>query len=120
MSAQQASRSERWWWRQHFVPGPWGILVNPFHFARRGLFTGLAEFFPLLHGAVLDVGCGRKPYRQLVPAETYIGLDLDTPELRGLGAADLYYDGGTMPVADGRFDAVLCSQVLEHIFATEI
>ena len=106
----------RRWQKELFEPGWLGWFINPFYFARRGLRQGLGEFFPGLRGAVLDVGCGRKPYRHLVPAEKYIGLDLDTPELRAIGAADLYYAGGAFPVADAGFDAVLCSQVLEHIF----
>ena len=104
------------WQKELFEPGWLGRVVNPFFFARRGLQDGLVEFFPGLQGDVLDVGCGRKPYRHLVPARSYVGLDLDTPELRELGGADLFYDGGKFPVADGSFDAVLCSQVLEHIF----
>ena len=116
MSGQDQSRWRRWWWREQFTPGWLGRLVNPFFFARRGLHEALAEFFPQLQGDVLDVGCGRKPYRHLVPARSYVGLDLDTPELRELGGADLFYEGRKFPVADESFDAVLCSQVLEHIF----
>lgn len=99
-----------------FHPGPFGWLVNPYYFARQGLRSGLVEFFPHLRGRVLDVGCGRKPYRHLVPASEYVGLELDTPELRDLGAADIYYAGGRFPVPDTSFDAVICSQVIEHIF----
>lgn len=116
MIPRDQSRFRRWWWRQQFTPNGWGLLVNPYYFARRGLYLGLAEFFPSLHGRVLDVGCGRKPYRHLVPVGEYVGLELDTLELRDLGAADLYYSGGSFPVPDASFDAVICSQVLEHIF----
>jgi SAM-dependent methyltransferase len=104
------------WRRQQYVPGWPGLLANPFYFARRGLLDGLAEFFPALKGEVLDVGCGRKPYREFIPATRYVGVDIDSPATRALGAADVVYDGRTLPFADGSFDAVLCSQVLEHVF----
>lgn len=116
MKPTERSRMYRWWWSQQFTPGWPGLLLNPFYFARRGLAEAMQEFFPRLNGSVLDVGCGRKPYRHLVPATRYVGLDLDTPELRELGEADLFYLGGTIPVPAESFDAVICSQVLEHIF----
>jgi len=94
-------------------------LVNPFYFARRGLLDELGRFFPALTGEVLDVGCGNKPYRARVQADRYVGLDIDNAFTRKVGAADLFYDGGVFPVADASFDAVLCSQVLEHVFTPE-
>ena len=106
----------RRWQHELFHPGWLGLLVNPFWHARRGLRAGLAEFLPRLGGRVLDVGCGRKPYRSLVPASEYIGVDLDSEVTRSLGAADVLYDGRRLPFGDADFDGVLCSQVLEHVF----
>lgn len=108
-----------WWWRQQFVPGALAWLINPFFFARRGLFDGLKEFFTQLRGEVLDVGCGRKPHAPFVPATRYTGLNIDSPVTRELAAADIFYGGGRLPFADASFDAVLCSQVLEHVFMPE-
>jgi SAM-dependent methyltransferase len=106
----------RWRRRQDFFPGAFGWLVNPFYFARRGLLEHLREFFPQLRGEVLDVGCGSKPYRELIPAGRYVGMEMDTPRTRASFAADVYYDGRTFPQADATFDGVLCSQVFEHVF----
>ncbi len=105
-----------WFKQQQFTPGIFGWIVNPFWHARRGLLQGLMEFLPALQGRVIDVGCGQKPYRSLVPATAYIGVDIDTAATRQLGVADVYYDGHKLPFDDGAFDAVLCSQVLEHVF----
>lgn len=107
------------WRREQFEPTWLGRLVNPFYFARRGLRDGLGEFLPALAGEVLDVGCGRKPYAHLTRATRYVGVDIDTPATRALAAADFYYDGRTLPFPDASFDAVLCSQVLEHVFRPE-
>lgn len=109
-----------WRDRQQYLPGPFGWLVNPFHFARCGLLTGLGEFLPRLQSEVLDVGCGRKPYRHLVPAARYVGVDIDSPVTRALAAADVFYDGQRLPFDASSFDAVLCSQVLEHVFTPEV
>ncbi len=105
-----------WRERQLFEPGPLGWVVNPFFFARRGLLAGLKEYFPYLAGAVLDVGCGRKPYRRFVTAQSYVGVDVDTPVTRSLGTVDVFYDGRSLPFPENSFDSVLCSQVFEHVF----
>lgn len=107
------------WWREQYLPTWLGLLINPFYFARCGLLRELARHFPRLTGDVLDVGCGNKPYRDLVPAKRYVGLDVDTPFTRRVGAADVFYDGGTFPLPAVGFDGVLCSQVLEHVFTPE-
>ncbi len=117
MSAPEQSAFRRWWWRQQVIPGPAGLLLTPFYFARRGLVEAMHDLWPQLQGDVLDVGCGRKPYRGFVGAKRYVGVDLDTAELRDMGEADLFYDGTRIPVGDAQFDAVICSQVLEHVFS---
>jgi SAM-dependent methyltransferase len=107
------------WQKEQFEPGWLGLMVNPFYFARRGLLRELRELLLELKGEVLDVGCGRKPYRALVPAMRYVGVDVDTPVTRELAVADVFYDGRTLPFADASFDGALCSQVLEHVFTPE-
>jgi SAM-dependent methyltransferase len=92
------------------------VLLVPFYFARRSLLRELRPLLARLHGEVLDVGCGRKPYRDWVPAARYVGVDLDSAVTRTLGRADIFYDGRILPFSDASFDAVLCSQVLEHVF----
>jgi len=106
----------RWNRKQQFNPGLAGAFVNPFFLARRWLWAEIAAASPVLSGRLLDVGCGSQPYRSLFPACAYTGLDIDSPRTRALGVADAYYDGHRFPFDDGRFDAVLCNQVLEHVF----
>lgn len=59
---------------------------------------------------VLDVGCGQKPYFPFFEpyAAEYVGVDIDNP------AAELQGSVERLPVPDGSFELVLCTQVLEH------
>jgi SAM-dependent methyltransferase len=106
--------------REQFNPSWLGLLLNPFFLARRGLYRAVRELAPRLTGRLLDVGCGTQPYRDLFPsAREYVGLDIDSDRTRRLGVADLLYDGSSFPLPDAQFDAVLCNQVLEHVFTPD-
>jgi SAM-dependent methyltransferase len=107
------------WQREQFDPGWLGLALNPFFLARRGLWRAIREFAPRLSGRLLDVGCGTKPYRALFTVQAYVGLDIDSETTRRLAVADLLYDGSIFPVPDAAFDAVLCNQVLEHVFTPD-
>jgi|KBSMisStandDraft_5_1062788.scaffolds.fasta_scaffold253937_2 SAM-dependent methyltransferase len=102
--------------REQFLPGRLGLLLNPFYFARRGLYENLVACRPYLHGSMLDVGCGQKPYRSIFDVSRYVGMEVDRPEARAAGVADVYYDGTVFPFEDASFDCVLTNQVLEHVF----
>jgi len=107
------------WQREQFEPTALGLLLNPYFFARRALLRELTPLLGSLHGDVLDVGCGRMPYRKFTSASRYLGVDVDTPATRELGCADVFYDGHSLPFPAASFDAALCSQVLEHVFEPE-
>jgi len=61
---------------------------------------------------VLDLGCADMPYRRFFPAGCeYVGADLP-----GNPGADVEIGpDGRLPLEDERFDAVLSTQVLEHV-----
>lgn len=102
--------------KEQFNPEFIGIFINPFYFARKGLYKHISELSKNIRGKVLDIGCGQKPYESLFDNVTYIGLELDTPENRKFKKADIYYDGKTMPFPDKYFDSIVCNQVFEHVF----
>jgi SAM-dependent methyltransferase len=63
-------------------------------------------------GTVIDYGAGKKPYRPLfTKASRYIGVDFNVSEPDDLV---LRSDGG-IPVADRFADALVSTQVLEHV-----
>lgn len=102
--------------QQMMHPGPMGLLVNPFYFARRGLLVAIRHLASRIEGRVVDIGCGSRPYESLFKTSEYIGLELDTPENRLTKKADVYYDGKTFPFEPNSFDGAVCNQVLEHVF----
>ncbi|TML69641.1 MAG: class I SAM-dependent methyltransferase [Actinobacteria bacterium] len=59
---------------------------------------------------LLDVGCGTKPYAPFFAGNVaeYVGVDVSNPEAELEGTVE------EIPVPDGTFDLVLCTQTLEH------
>ncbi len=90
---------------------------HPLHLIRRYLYEAVQRHQEVLHGQVLDVGCGRQPYRSLVEGVggVYLGYDLPRP-----GAmAHVLGTASALPFAENSFDAVLCTEVLEHLPAPQ-
>ena len=81
----------------------------------RPLRTAMAA---LPAGEILDVGAGESPWKEWLPAHCrYQGIDIANAAEFAMSARHddvVLYDGGTMPLADGRFDGALCIEVLEH------
>jgi SAM-dependent methyltransferase len=96
--------------------GPLARLAGPL--AARARARRHADFFALARlgddARVLDVGCGSLGLRGLEPDLDITGFDLverphyPGPFVRGDAAAGL-------PFADGEFDLVYCSSVIEHV-----
>jgi len=108
--------------------GPLARLAAPL--AARARARRHARFFGLTRlpaGArVLDVGCGKLGLRAFEPGLDITGVDLlQQPDYPG---PFVHADAATrLPFADGEFDLVYCSSVIEHIprmhraaFAAEI
>ncbi len=102
--------------REQFQPGLLGLFINPFYFARKGLYRNIAALGGNINGKTLDVGCGQKPYESLFGSSRYIGLELDSPAARQNKKVDFYYDGTAFPFGSEEFDSVVLNQVLEHVF----
>ena len=90
-------------------------FLRPWHFqwhAIKDLNKDLKKVLPLFQGKVLDFGCGLQPYRDLmVNADECIGVDIQDAD----GVDYLVKPGDPLPFEKGAFDAVLSTQVLEHV-----
>jgi len=63
---------------------------------------------------LLDVGCGRKPYRALYAEQVSWHLGVDVPS-SPRHAAEVFGDAQALPFRSASFDAVLCTHVLVHL-----
>jgi SAM-dependent methyltransferase len=92
-------------------------LPHPWHFqwlAMRYLTLDLKEVLPSLYGRVLDVGCGDKPYAAWLDGTKvteHIGIDV----FPGPKVDIVITPGMSWPLTTASFDAILCTQVLEHV-----
>jgi SAM-dependent methyltransferase len=64
---------------------------------------------------VLDAGAGAAPYRPLFAHCEYVTQDWPGTVHEGARGADVIADLHDLPVEDAVFDAVLCTEVLEHV-----
>lgn len=97
--------------RQRISPRLWDFAYLHFRSNLRTfrLFSSRIREVPGVR--VLDVGCGFKPWSSLLPPDAiYLGVDYD----RTVSRADATASGDALPFADSTFDAVICSEVLEH------
>lgn len=82
---------------------------------RASIYHFVAEQAGLLPvgSRVIDIGAGEAPYRELFDDHRYVTLDrAETPHS---GGVDMYGSVDSIPAEDGSFDAVVCTQVLEHV-----
>lgn len=103
--------------KQDFNPDWLGLFVNPFYFARKGLYKHISELAKQIQdGKLLDVGCGSKPYQTLFNVKQYDGLEYDTEANHKNKSAEFFYDGHRFPFENESYDNVISTETFEHIF----
>lgn len=103
--------------KQSFSPDFFGVFLNPFYFARLGLYKNIRELSHFISGDILDVGCGQKPYQYLFSFNKYIGMDVKQSGHNHTNEnIEVYYDGNKFPLENNSFDSVISNEVFEHVF----
>ena len=78
-------------------------------------YTFIGNFFKNIRGKILDVGCCRGGLRKYINRELdYYGVDVLTNNFENYIRIDL--NSKILPFKNKQFDAVNCSDVLEHLF----
>lgn len=89
------------------------------YYIRNSIFEAVKECSPQFHGTLLDIGCGKMPYREYIFESSfidkYIGLDIQNAIVYDKDVRpDYTWDGITMPFANESFDCAFGTEVLEH------
>ncbi|MEB3215439.1 MAG: methyltransferase domain-containing protein [Nostocales cyanobacterium 94392] len=92
------------------------LLINHIH--DRELNNFAASF---LYGKLIDIGCGTKPYKNLLYTyiKEHIGIDHEST-LHDKSNIDLIGTAYQIPAEDSSFDSAICTAVLEHLEEPEL
>lgn len=95
------------------------------YYIRQAIFKALTTTLPKLNGDLLDIGCGKMPYKSYIlsnsKVSTYTGLDIESAlEYDAHVKPDFTWDGTNMPFNNASFDCAFGTEVLEHCPEPEV
>ena len=91
--------------------GPWDFFL---HLHRHAILSSLRRAIPCLNGRLLDIGCGSKPYAEVLHCTEHVGVDVETAR-QSTSDSYIQYNGRDLPFGEHKFDSILCTEVLEHV-----
>ena len=109
-----------------------GFIQIPFteanldrYLVRTSILDALNKVMPQLKDNLLDIGCGKMPYRKHIlensAVNLYTGVDIEDALVYDKAIKpDLRWDGRSIPLANNTYQTVIATEVLEHCFEPEI
>jgi SAM-dependent methyltransferase len=91
------------------------LITNPNYLVYKSFHS---ELFRCLEkyssGKLLDIGCGNKPYQQIVVSsvDEYIGCDIVQSSEKKV---DILCDATNIPLPDESFNTIISTQTIEHL-----
>lgn len=104
--------------KDQFINIKFNIYNIQIYFIRKSIFSFIKNNLNKLEGKLLDVGCGKMPYKEFIlknsKITTYVGIDIEKAHYDDVIVSDLIWDGENIPVEDSSFNNILLTEVLEH------
>ncbi|MCM8796413.1 MAG: class I SAM-dependent methyltransferase [Candidatus Omnitrophica bacterium] len=70
----------------------------------------IRRYVRYLTGSLLDIGCGTRPFKELLSVSSYLSIDWSE-----CVAPDVVAKCEQIPFKEARFDSVICTELLEHL-----
>ncbi|MNL00194.1 Demethylmenaquinone methyltransferase [compost metagenome] len=109
----------------NFTEIPFCIENLDRYYIRTSILSALKENLVRLSGGILDIGCGKMPYKEYILKNSevtkYIGLDIEEALVYDSKVKpDFTWDGINMPFENNSFECAFGTEVLEHCPEPEV
>lgn len=109
----------------NFIDIPFNKSNLDCYIIRSAIFKAIKSSIYMFEGDLLDVGCGKMPYKEYLLAhakiKSYKGLDIETAlSYDNEIIPDYTWNGINMPFDDSMFQCAIGTEVLEHCSEPEI